>query len=221
MSNDEQHDVKPQTQTQEISAGEKLSGNPVRDLMVVAALYFPLGFFFWYVFASAFMKPASMLTQAVLTGFFPDLFERIVQLGFMFEVHTKIIMPQEVEGQKALLNLDINPLIYAWGLPLLFGLIMATPQRTRWRIVQLAISLVVVTLVASWGVFWEIWRDLAFMMGPEVGAVIHDAGLAPTPIALCYQLGFLMFPGVIPIAAWILMNRPFIEQLVESRQAEP
>src|SRR5690625_1908485 len=151
MSNDEQHDVKPQTQTQEISAGEKLSGNPVRDLMVVAALYFPLGFFFWYVFASAFMKPASMLTQAVLTGLFPDLFERIVQLGFMSEVHTKIIMPQEVEGQKALLNLDINPLIYAWGLPLLFGLIMATPQRTRWRIVQLANSLGVGTLITRWG----------------------------------------------------------------------
>src|SRR5690625_2507863 len=177
MSNDEQHDVKPQTQTQEISAGEKLSGNPVRDLMVVAALYFPLGFFFWYVFASAFMKPASMLTQAVLTCFFPGVFERIGQLGSMFEVHTKIIMPQEVEGQKALLNVDINPLIYAWGLPLLFGLIMATPQRTRWRIVQLAISLVVVTLVASWGVFWVLSLDLAFILCADEGVGIHDVDM--------------------------------------------
>src|SRR5690625_4980188 len=164
MSNDEQHDVKPQTQTREISAGEKLSGNPVRDLMVVAALYFPLGFFFWYVFASAFMTPAPMLTLAVLTGLFRDLFEKIVQLRFQFEVQTRIVMPQEVEGQKALLTLDINPLIYAWGLPLLFGLIMAAPQRTRWRIVQLAISLVVVSLITSWRALLKIWHILAFMI---------------------------------------------------------
>jgi hypothetical protein len=30
-------------------------------------------------------------------------------------------------------------------------------------------------------------------------------------IALCYQLGYLMFPAVVPVATWILMNRAFIE----------
>src|SRR5690625_6271002 len=87
MSNDEQHDVKPQTQTQEISAGEKLSGNPVRDLMVVAALYFPLGFFFWYVFAIAFMKTSYILTLSVLTGIFPHFFVIMLCLGIFFAGH--------------------------------------------------------------------------------------------------------------------------------------
>jgi hypothetical protein len=67
-------------------------------------------------------------------------------------------------------------------------------------------------------VFWEVWRDMAFLMGPQAGAAVQSAGLSPTTIALCYQLGYLMFPGVIPIAAWILMNRPFIEHLVQSRR---
>ena len=55
-------------------------------------------------------------------------------------------------------------------------------------------------------------------MGPEAAAAVQSTHLSATAIALCYQLGYLMFPGVIPIAAWILMNRPFIEQLVRTRR---
>lgn len=195
----------------------QLFKNPVRDMMLLAALWLPLGFFFWYVLASGLMKPASMLTEALLTGLYPEFFERIVQLGFMFEVHTAVLMPQQVQGQQALLNLDINPLIYAWGLPLLFGLVMATPLRVRQRVLQLFIGFVLVTLLATWGVFWEIWRDLTFLMPAPASELVAQTALTPTMIALCYQLGFLLFPGVIPIAAWILMNRPFIERLVETR----
>jgi len=211
MSEDEQRESEPAPREEEGLV------NPVKEMFILAALYLPLGFFLWFFFASVLMFPASRLLEWLITGLYPDLFERIVQLDFRFEVQTSIVMSERVQGRLAALNLDINPMIYAWGLALMFGLIMATPQRARRRIVQLLIAFVVVTAVTVWGTFWEIWRDLAFLLGPEAAAAVDSAGLPRTTIALCYQLGYLMFPGVIPIAAWILMNRPFIEQLVRKR----
>jgi hypothetical protein len=197
---------------------ESQGNNPVKEMFILAALYLPLGFFLWFFMASGLMFPTSRLVEALLTGFYPDIFERVVQLGFQFEVQTSVILPQQVDGKTAALNLDINPMIYAWGLALLFGLTMATPTRGLRRLVQLLIGFAVVTLVTTWGVFWEVWRDMAFLMGPQAAAAMQSTSLTATTIALCYQLGYLMFPGVVPIAAWILMNRPFIEQLVESRR---
>ena len=197
---------------------EEIGSNPVKEMFLLAVLYLPLGFFLWFFLASGLMYPTSRLVEWLLTGLYPDLFERVVQLGFHFEVQTSVILPQQVDGQSVALNLDINPMIYAWGLALLFGLIMATPARGLRRFVQLLIGFVVVTLVTTWGVFWEIWRDMAFLMGPQAAAAVQSSNLSATAIALCYQLGYLMFPGVVPIAAWILMNRPFIELLVDSRR---
>lgn len=198
---------------------EETSKNPVKEMFILAALYLPLGFFLWFFMASGLMFPTSRLVEMLFTGFYPDLFERVVQLGFHFEVQTSVILPRQVEGRTAALNLEINPMIYAWGLALLFGLTMATPTRGLRRLVQLIVGFVVVTLVTTWGVFWEVWRDMAFLMGPQAAAAVQSTNLSATAIALCYQLGYLMFPGVIPIAAWILMNRPFIEQLVQERRS--
>lgn len=209
---------KEQQQDDRAEAAEEQGNNPVKEMFVLAALYLPLGFFLWFFMASGLMFPTSRLVEALLTGFYPDIFERVVQLGFKFEVQTAVILPQQVDGKTAALNLDINPMIYAWGLALLFGLTMATPTRGLRRLVQLLIGFVVVTLVTTWGVFWEVWRDMAFLMGPQAAAAMQSTSLTATTVALCYQLGYLMFPGVVPIAAWILMNRPFIEQLVESRR---
>ncbi len=189
-------------------------GNPIKEMFLLAALYLPLGFFLWFFFASALMFPTARLSEWLLTGFFSDIFERVVQLGFHLEIQSLIVLPEQVEGQTAALNLYINPMIYAWGMALLFGLIMATPLTARQRLVQLLISFFVVTLVTVWGVFWETWVDLAFRSGPEAAQVARDAIFPVDMIALCYQLGYLMFPAVVPVAGWILMNRPFIEQHV-------
>lgn len=212
MSDQRQH------QDEGAGQGEAETGNPIKEMFLLAALYLPLGFFLWFFMASGLMFPTSRLLEWLLTAFYPEIFERVVQLGFRFEVQTSVILPQPVEGRTAALNLDINPMIYAWGLALLFGLAMATPTRGMRRLLQILIGFAVVTLVTTWGVFWEVWRDMAFLMGPQAAAAVQSTDLAPTTIALCYQLGYLMFPGVIPIAAWILMNRPFIEQLVGTRR---
>lgn len=193
---------------------ESDQGNPVKEMFLLAALYLPMGFFLWFFAASLLMLPAGLIVEQLLILLYPDVFQQIFQADFMFEIQTAIEVPNPEGGEDLLLTWDVNPMIYAWGMALLFGLIMATPMQARWRLVQMLIGFSLVSLVTVWGVFWEVWRDLAFLFGPEVRAVVDATAFSPTVIALCYQLGYLMFPAVIPLATWILMNRSFIENEV-------
>lgn len=194
-------------------------GNPVKEMFLLAALYLPLGFFLWFYLAGVLMWLPGRIAQAAMTGFFPEVFERVVQLGFHFEIQTLIRLERQVEGRTALLNGEINPMIYAWGMALLFGLIMATPLSVRQRIKQMLIGYLVVSVVTAWGVLWETWTDLAFRYGPDAAQVVAVSGPPTTMIALFYQLGYLMLPAVVPLATWILMNRAFLEQIAFTRRA--
>lgn len=208
MSNDQNND--PDT-SDEQSDG---AGNPVKEMFLLAALYMPMGFFLWFFAASLLMLPARILAQLLLTTLHGDVFERIFQSDFYFEIHTNILVPNPEGGEDLLLTWDVNPMLYAWGMALLFGLIMATPLKVGQRLVQMLIGFSIITLVTIWGVYWETWRDLAFLFGPQARAALDTTSLTPTVIALFYQLGYLMLPAVIPIATWILMNRRFIETRV-------
>jgi len=186
--------------------------NPVKEMFLLAALYLPLGFFLWFFAASLLMFPTARLSDWLLSGIFGGVFDQVVQLGFQLEVQTSVILERQVDGRTAAVNLYVNPMIYAWGMALLFGLIMATPLTIKRRLLQMAISFVVITIVTTWGVFWESLTDLAFRSGPEAGAAARGLGINMNLIALFYQLGYLMLPAVIPVATWILMNRDFIER---------
>ena len=202
----------PSKNNDSTESGEKNKGDPIKEMFLLALLYLPLGFFLWFVAASALMFPTARLADLLLSGIFGDVFEQIVQLGFKLEVQTSVVMERLVEGRQVAVNLFINPMIYAWGMAVLFGLIMATPLSIGQRFKQMLIGFFVVTLVTTWGVFWETLTDLAFRSGPEAAAAARGLGLNMNIIALFYQMGFLMFPAVIPVATWILMNRRFIEK---------
>jgi len=196
---------------------ETQEGNPVKEMFLLALLYLPMGFFLWFFAASLLMFPTARLADGLLTVIFGQVFEQVVQLGFKLEVQTSVILQQQIDGRTAAVNLYVNPMIYAWGMALLFGLIMATPLSIKRRLLQLTIGFVAVTLVTTWGVFWETLTNLAFRAGPEAGAAAASLGLNMNVIALFYQLGYLMLPGVIPLATWILMNRAFIENDILQR----
>ena len=187
-------------------------------MFLLAALYLPMGFFLWFFAASLLMFPTARLADLLLTGIHGQVFEQVVQLGFQFEIQTSVLLERQVDERTVAVNVYVNPMIYAWGMALLFGLIMATPLSVKKRLLQMLIGFVVVTLVTTWGVFWETLVDLAFRSGPEAGAAARGLGLNMNLIALFYQLGYLMLPAVVPVATWILMNRRFIEDHILQRR---
>lgn len=210
-------DQKPpqdQASEQEVASARREKTSAVKEMFLLALLYLPMGFFLWFFAASLLMLPSRLIVDALLTGFFPELFVRVFQDGFAFEMQSRLEVRNPEDGRMMPLAWIVNPMIYAWGMALLFGLIMATPLSIGRRLIQMVIGFSVITLVTVWGTCWEALRDMAFLFGPEVGSVVREQGISPSMIALCYQLGYLMFPAVIPVATWILMNRDFIEREV-------
>jgi hypothetical protein len=53
---------------------------------------------------------------------------------------------------------------------------------------------------------------LAFDFGADAHQLVMDAGVSDELIALCYQLGVLILPPLVPVVIWVLANRALIEQ---------
>jgi hypothetical protein len=212
--------------------------SPVHEFALKAALWLPLSFVIWFAAAPFWVLPASRLAKAVLLGFWPGLFTDLVQGGDVLDASGRVLghasylltlttsvtvtVPAGAGGAGGVgvLEPTLNPMVYAYSLPLFAGLAMATPLSAKRRLVEVLIAFAAIWLAQAFGVVTESLKFVAFDAGPEGASAVARAGLAPNAIALAYQFGFLILPAVLPAALWVGLNRAFIEQLVR-RDGEP
>ncbi len=188
--------------------------NPVRYMLINAVLWLPLGFFLWFLFGSVFVLPVGKIAAALAHLALPEVFNEVVQTGKLLEFDTLLDATAVAGGKQAVFVLSVNPMIYGYGIPLLLALVMSTPLTAAQRVKQLMIGWSLVLLAQGFGVFAELLKDLAFKMGPPGQQALADSIFIPDVIALMYQTGYLILPGVVPIATWVLMNRAFVEQII-------
>lgn len=191
--------------------------SPIKEMLLAAVLWLPMCFFLWFYLASPIVFPVSSLSGWILTGLYPDLIVGLKQFGHVLEVTTRLaadVGPAAGRQGTPVVALEINPMIYAYGLPLLAGLVMATPLSPGRRALQILVGYLVLVPVQVWGVCWEILKILTFDLGSQGGEALAATGLNANVIALCYQFGYLILPAVTPVVVWILFNRPFLETLV-------
>lgn len=215
--------------------------SPLRRFVLTAAFWLPAMFFLWYTVSSAVVFPVIRLSAWILGAWVPDLLASMTQ-DYHWAVYAYYAdlsgvpglpsAPVAVEEQRT------DVLIYSYGLPLLYGLVMATPLNWRRTWLQLGVGFVVLTLVATFGLVGEVLKTMAYgvnvaiqtglgsMQYAEVAAAAGAAaeqrmlaalaqhGLNVDVIGLMYQFGYLVLPAVVPVALWILMNRRFLEELV-------
>jgi hypothetical protein len=183
------------------------------ELLVLASLWMLFGFMLWYYLSAFHVIPARWaagnLLQAVLGD---NLFNVIANphRRYLIQVQTRIPFTFP-DGSQDALGLVINPLVYGYGLPLLFGLVMATSQRFLRKLQVLFIGWLVISAVQVWGVFWEAMKSLAFSFGDAPEAAVAATGISDTAIALCYQLGVLILPALAPVIVWVLGNWSEVE----------
>jgi hypothetical protein len=182
--------------------------------------------------------PSMLLAKQVLLGHWGDLFESvrlggevldetgrvIARAGYLVSLGTRVMVTvpagPEGPGGVGVLEPTLNPMVYAYSLPLFAGLAMATPLTARRRLLQLVLALAVIWLCQAFGIVAESLKRIAFDAGVEGAAAIASAGLKPDAIALAYQFASLILPAVVPVALWIGLNRDFIDRLV-GREREP
>ena len=184
------------------------------ELLLLAALWMLFGFMLWYYLSVFHGIPVRLAADQLLQAVLGDHFYNVVanpdrQYLFQVQTHIPFTFP---DGTVEALGFIINPLVYGYGLPLLFGLVMASNARLLRKLVTLLIGYVAIMLVQIWGVFWQAMKMLTFNFGPEVQQIVTDAGISATAIALAYQLGVLIFPALMPVVVWLLASWEEVEQ---------
>lgn len=184
------------------------------ELLLLAALWMLFGFMLWYYLSVFHGIPVRLAANQILQSVLGDAFYNIVpnpDRQYLLQVQTRIPF-RFPDGSEEALGFIINPLVYGYGLPLLFGLVMASSARLVRKLFTLLCGYVAVTVVQIWGVSWQALKMLTFNFGPAVQQVVVDAGVSPTAIALCYQLGVLIFPPLVPVIVWVLASWKEVEQ---------
>lgn len=184
------------------------------ELLILAFLWMIFGFMLWYYLSAFHGVPVRIISSEILSSLLGSDFLNIIEnpdKHYLFQVQTKIPF-QFPDGSRDSLGFIVNPLIYGFGLPLLFGLVMASGATLLKKVLTLLGGYVVIMLVQVWGVVWQSLKMLAFNFGTDAHNVIISAGISEELIALCYQLGALILPPLVPIILWVLANWSLIEQ---------
>lgn len=197
--------MKEQQDTQELR---------LTELLILACLWMLFGFMLWYYLSAFHGIPVRVLASKILSYLLGSDFLNIIpnpDRHYLFQVQTTIPF-QFPDGSREALGFIINPLIFGYGLPLLFGLVMASGVSFLRKLAVLFGGYTAVMLIQVWGVVWQSLKMMAFNFGEDTAQVISDAGISFELIALCYQLGVLILPPLVPIIIWVLANWTLIEQ---------
>ena len=184
------------------------------ELLILAVLWMVFGFMLWYYLSAFHGVPVRILSSEILSALLGSDFQSIIpnpDRHYLFQVQTNIPF-QFPDGSREALGFIVNPLIFGYGLPLLFGLVMASGVSILRKLGILLGGYVGVMLVQVWGVVWQSLKMLSFNFGAAASQVVTDAGIPADLIALCYQLGVLIFPPLVPVILWVLANWALIEQ---------
>lgn len=184
------------------------------ELLILAFLWMIFGFMLWYYLSAFHGIPVRLLADAILNSLLGPEYLNIIpnpDHHYLFQVQTSVphLFP---DGSRAALGFIVNPLIYGYGLPLLFGLVMASSAPFLRKLTTLALGYFCIMLVQVWGVVWQTLKMLAFNFGPDAHRLVIEAGISDEVVALCYQLGVLILPPLTPVILWVLANWKLVEQ---------
>jgi hypothetical protein len=116
--------------------GKLMSARPdnqdlrLSEMLILAFLWMIFGFMLWYYLSAFHGTPVRLIANEILSGLLGNDFLNIIpnpDYHYLFQVQTRI--PFEFpDGSREALGFIVNPLIFGFGLPLLFGLVMASGE---------------------------------------------------------------------------------------------
>lgn len=188
---------------------------PLARVIVKVLAWLPVAFAIWYFAAPVLLWPVRGLLDIIVHLGFPDLVRQIEQTGALFVFTTTLRSPTSgaVIGN---ITVDVNGLLYAFGLPLFAALTLAAAEPRRGHV--LAIGYLVLLPFIGWGVLADFLKNVAITSSPMVASQTGFSAWQREVIAFAFQLGSLILPTVIPAVTWVMTHRRFLERL---RKADP
>lgn len=179
-------------------------------------LWLPVCFAVWYVAGPILTVPLRWVATGVMRLGFGDLVSAVTQNGTLLWMETSLRAGHASTANVAsgFLDVSVSTLPYTFGLPLLAALILAAPSGQRMR--QLAIGYAALLPFHAWSVASDALKQLAITLGPGIASQTGFIAWQREVIAFAYQFGTLMLPTVVPVVVWVMLNRRFVEGLLEA-----
>lgn len=172
-------------------------------------LWLPAAFAAWYLCATQYSAVAGAVAHALVDCFAAGTVSAVERSGLDLSFVTRIEVHPAGSGTGVLL-VDVNPLIYTYGLALYLALMLAA----RARVWKLLVGAAFLLCFQGWGIAFEFLADVAIKLGPGISAQAGLAGWQREAVALGYQVGCLILPSLAPVVLWALLNRGFVERLL-------
>lgn len=215
-----------------------------RLFLLQAFLWLPFLLIIWYVFSTWLVRPALELAKLLLPLGLPYLIESIDIWDHCLFIHTYLGANTQAElplgftrfahnffttGQHYpfLLSIPLDSLKYAYGLPVLTALVLASPTSSNKKLITFSLGFGLVNLIVVWGLYFNTANFLAldfkasFTDQAKVLWPLLNENWMQALIALGYRLGFLIFPVVLPIALWAQLNPAILHQLIHGFKTKP
>jgi hypothetical protein len=182
---------------------------PLGRFVLKVLAWLPVAFVVWYFGAPLLLWPVKLLLAAVAAGL-PDLVTAVEQNAAIFTFATTL-KPGEALTASAHVTVDVDGLLYSFGMPLYAALVLAA-REPRWPR-TLALGYAVQLPFVFWGVLADFLKNVAITSGPLVASQTGFAAWQREAIAFAFQFGSLILPTVVPAVTWVLTHRAFLERL--------
>ncbi len=168
-------------------------------------VWLPICFGAWYFLSILFVVPLAASIDALMTGLFPALIERVGPSGNQLEVitHLAVTVPAAHGTATGDVVFTLNPLAYGYCVPLYTALVLATPGDDGVRALRWLVGMLMLFGVQLFGVATALLKVLAFQMHADARAMLGFAPWGYELLALAYQIGYLILPPVVPLVTWL------------------
>lgn len=208
-----------------------------QTLLLRSLLLLPVLLVIWYSLAEVVTRPAIELSGWLLTRGFPNLIQSVGVNNFYMVSLTSLgadtqqALPTDwvvfskdffLTGQHHpfLLQIPVNALKYGYGLPLFIALTLAQPQGYRRTLGAIGSSFLVVTLIQTWGIYFDTLHFCLRITLPELAEQVKQQApfltipLVREGVGFAYKIGFLILPIILPLALWAYYSNEFLKQLL-------
>jgi hypothetical protein len=183
--------------------------SPLTRFTLAAVAWLPVTFGSWYLLAPVLLWPVRLLVQLICKVGLSDLVRGVEVDGSSIAFLTTL---KPGEGVVAgIISVDVNMLVYAYGMPLFAALTIAARDAKWWR--TLAVGYAVMVPFVAWGVLADFLKGIALVAPAAVASQTGFSALQREMIAFAYQFGSLILPAVVPAVLWVLLHRAFLERL--------
>ena len=183
--------------------------SPLTRFILIVLAWLPATFAIWYFAAPILLWPAALVSDGVMRIGFADLVRAVEQTGASVAFTTTLKPGQSVAG--GVVTVDVNMLLYSFGLPLFAALTLAAREPKRFR--TLIIGYGVLVPAVAWGVSADFLKNVAITAPAQVASQTGFVAWQREAIAFAFQFGSLILPAVAPAIVWVLTHRAFLENM--------